>query len=31
MWTEIVNQIAGLSPGVLPSVNPPADHDAIDT
>jgi cell wall assembly regulator SMI1 len=31
MWTEIVSQIAALSPGVLASVNPPADPDAIDT
>jgi len=30
MWTEIVNQVAALSPGVLASVNPPADPDAID-
>jgi cell wall assembly regulator SMI1 len=30
MWTEIVNQIAALSPGVLASVNPPAATDAID-
>jgi cell wall assembly regulator SMI1 len=30
MWTEIVNQVAALSPGILASVNPPADHDAID-
>jgi cell wall assembly regulator SMI1 len=31
MWTEIVNQIAALSPSVLASVNPPADSNAIDT
>jgi len=31
MWTEIVSQIAALSPGVLASVNPPADPDAVDT
>jgi cell wall assembly regulator SMI1 len=31
MWTEIVSQIAALSPGVLASVNPPAAPDAIDT
>jgi cell wall assembly regulator SMI1 len=31
MWTEIVRQIAALSPSVLASVNPPADPDAIDT
>jgi cell wall assembly regulator SMI1 len=30
MWTEIVTQIAALSPGVLASVNPPAAPDAID-
>jgi cell wall assembly regulator SMI1 len=29
MWTEIVNQVAALSPGVFASVNPPADPDAI--
>jgi cell wall assembly regulator SMI1 len=29
MWTEIVNQVAALSPGVLASVNPPAAPDAI--
>jgi len=31
MWTEIVSRIAALSPGVLASVNPPADPDTIDT
>ena len=31
MWTEIVSRIAALSPGVLASVNPPADAHAIDT
>jgi len=31
MWTEIVTEIATLSPGVLASVNPPADPAAIDT
>ncbi len=31
MWTEIANQVAALSPGVLASVNPPADPDAIGT
>jgi cell wall assembly regulator SMI1 len=31
MWTEIVSQIVALSPGVLASVNPPADPDTIDT
>jgi cell wall assembly regulator SMI1 len=30
MWTEIVNQVAALSPGVLASVNPPAAPDSID-
>ena len=30
MWTEIVNQVAALSPGVLASVNPPATPDSID-
>ena len=30
MWTEIVSQIAALSPGVLASVDPPAAPDAID-
>jgi cell wall assembly regulator SMI1 len=30
MWTEIVNQIAALLPGVLASVNPPATPDSID-
>src|SRR5258708_7859110 len=30
MWTEIVNQVAALSPGVLASVNPPAAPEAID-
>src|SRR5262249_40279559 len=30
MWTDIVKQVAALSPGVLASVNPPADPDAID-
>jgi cell wall assembly regulator SMI1 len=30
MWTEIVNQIVALSPGVLATVNPPATADAID-
>ena len=30
MWTEIVTQVAALSPGVLASVNPPAAPDAID-
>jgi cell wall assembly regulator SMI1 len=30
MWTEIVNQVAALSPRVLASVNPPAAPDAID-
>jgi len=30
MWTEIVNQVAALSPGVPASVNPPASPDAID-
>jgi hypothetical protein len=28
MWTEIVNQIAALSPRVLASVNPPADPES---
>ena len=31
MWTEIVSQIAALSPSVLASVNPPADPGVIDT
>jgi cell wall assembly regulator SMI1 len=30
MWTEIVNQVAALSPGIRASVNPPAGSDAID-
>src|SRR5262249_6850538 len=30
MWTEIVNQVATLSPGIPASVNPPAAADAID-
>jgi cell wall assembly regulator SMI1 len=29
MWTEIVNQVAALSPRVVASVNPPATADAI--
>jgi cell wall assembly regulator SMI1 len=30
MWTEIVNQLAEFSPGVLASMNPPAAPDAIE-
>lgn len=30
MWTEIITQVAALSPAVLASVNPPAAADAID-
>ena len=31
MWTEIVSKIAALPPAVLATVNPPAEHAAIDT
>jgi cell wall assembly regulator SMI1 len=30
MWTEIITQVAALSPSILASVNPPAAADAID-
>jgi cell wall assembly regulator SMI1 len=30
MWTEIITEVAALSPSILASVNPPAAADAID-